>query len=254
MFNLTGKVAIITGGSRGIGEAISETFAKMGCSVVIAARSLDQAEKTAQLIESKHRRPTLAICVDVRDQGQVTTMVEKTVSLFGRIDILVNNAGVNIRKLPQDITIDDWNTVIDTNLRGTFLCSRAVYKAMKYQGGGKIINIGSLASLFGGANVAPYAASKGGVVQLTKSFAAAWASDNIQVNAILPGWICTDLTVQARKDIPGLLQAVIERTPAGRWGVPQDIGGTALFLASAASNFVTGAAIPVDGGFSVVYC
>jgi 2-deoxy-D-gluconate 3-dehydrogenase len=164
----------------------------------------------------------------------------------------VNNAGTNIRKPPHEIALDEWRQVIDTNLTSAFLCSRAVYPHLKIGGGGKIINIGSLLSVFGAAFAPAYGASKGGVVQLTKSLAAAWAADNIQVNAVLPGWIDTDLSREARRQIPGLSDRALARTPAGRWGQIGDMAGVAVFLASAASDFVTGAAIPVDGGYSAL--
>jgi 2-deoxy-D-gluconate 3-dehydrogenase len=178
-------------------------------------------------------------------------MIAAAVARFGRLDILVNNAGTNIRKRPEEYALDEWHTVIETNLTSAFMCAQAAYPAMVKAGGGKIINIGSMMSIFGASFTAPYAASKGGIVQLTKALATAWAKDRIQVNAVLPGWIDTDLTRRARKDIEGLHERVLARTPAGRWGVPEDHAGIAVFLASAASDFVTGTAIAVDGGYSV---
>jgi 2-deoxy-D-gluconate 3-dehydrogenase len=179
-------------------------------------------------------------------------MVARTVEQLGRVDILVNNAGTNVRKQPQEYTLEEYNTVLETNLTSAFLCSQAAYPEMKRAGGGKIINTGSMMSIFGAPFAAPYAASKGGIVQLTKALATAWAKDNIQVNAVLPGWIDTDLTRQARQQVAGLHDRVVARTPAGRWGIPEDHAGIAVFLASAASDFVTGTAIPVDGGYSVL--
>ena len=178
-------------------------------------------------------------------------LVADTVDRFGRLDILVNNAGTAIRKMPQDYTEEEWHEVLDTNLTSAFLCSQAAYVAMKSAGGGKMINIGSMMSLFGAPYATPYASSKGGIVQMTRAMATAWAKDNIQVNAVLPGWIDTDLTKNARREVAGLHERVLARTPAGRWGLPADFAGIAVFLASAASDFVTGTAIPVDGGFSV---
>jgi 2-deoxy-D-gluconate 3-dehydrogenase len=178
--------------------------------------------------------------------------VTETVSRFGRIDILINNAGTNIRRQPQDYTLAEWHMILDTNLTSAFVCSQAVYPEMKKAGGGKIVNIGSMMSIFGAAFVTAYAASKGGIVQMTKSMATAWAADNIQVNALLPGWIDTDLTRAGRKAIPGLHERVLARSPSGRWGEPADLAGTGVFLSSAASDFVTGTAIPVDGGYSVL--
>ena len=177
-------------------------------------------------------------------------MVRETVERFGRLDVLVNNAGVNERKRPELYAPDEWHRIIETNLSGAFFAAQAAFPEMKRGGGGKIINIGSMMSIFGASFVGPYAASKGGLVQLTKALATAWAGDGIQVNAILPGWIDTDLTAAAKKQIEGLNERVLARTPAGRWGNPGDFAGIAVFLASAASDFVTGAAIPVDGGYS----
>jgi 2-deoxy-D-gluconate 3-dehydrogenase len=178
-------------------------------------------------------------------------MVAQAAERLGRIDILVNNAGTNIRKLPQDYALAEWREVLDTNLTSAFLCSQAAYPALAKTGGGKIISIGSMMSIFGGPLMSPYGASKGGIVQLTKSLAAAWAKDNIQVNAVLPGFINTELTVGARQQIPGLHERVLARTPAGRWGEPGDFAGVAVFLASPASDFVTGVSVAVDGGYSV---
>jgi 2-dehydro-3-deoxy-D-gluconate 5-dehydrogenase len=156
-----------------------------------------------------------------------------------------------VRKPPQDFTLDEWNAVMDVNMTSAFLCSRAAYPLMRKAGGGKIINIGSILSIFGAPYAPAYCASKGGIVQFTKSLATAWAKDRIQANAVLPGWIDTELTVGARAQVPGLYERVLARTPAGRWGTPQDLAGVAVFLASSASDFVTGTAIPVDGGYAV---
>ena len=179
-------------------------------------------------------------------------MVDRVGHALGRIDILVNNAGINIRKPPQALDTEEWDRVIRTNLTSAFLCSQAVHPAMKRAGGGKIINIGSMMSIFGASFAPAYAASKGGIVQFTRSCAVAWAADNIQANAVLPGWIDTDLTIRARAEINGLHDKVLARTPAARWGATADFAGIAVFLASSASDFVTGAAIPVDGGFSIM--
>ena len=177
-------------------------------------------------------------------------MVAGTVSAFGGLDILVANAGINIRKPPQDYSVEEWHRIVDTNLTSVFECCQAAYPQMKRRGGGKIVTIGSMTSIFG-FDVGPvYAASKGAVVQLTKSLAAAWAKDNIQVNSILPGFIDTELTQGARRNIPGMHERVVGRTPARRWGEPADLAGAAVFFSSRASDFVTGTALPVDGGFS----
>jgi 2-deoxy-D-gluconate 3-dehydrogenase len=179
-------------------------------------------------------------------------MIAAAAGKMGGIDILVNCAGMAIRKRPEALNDAEWRQVLDVNLTGTFACAQAAYPHMQKRGGGKIINIGSMLSIFGAAPNAAYAASKGAVVQFTKSLAVAWAKDNIQVNAILPGWIDTELTVAARRQIEGLNERVLARTPAGRWGRPDEFAGIAVFLASEASAFVTGTAIPVDGGFSVM--
>ena len=169
---------------------------------------------------------------------------------LGRADILFNNAGINIRKPPHEMTLAEWNEVLSANLTSAFLMSKAVYPAMKRQGGGKIINIGSMTSIFGAGFAPAYATSKGGIVQLTKSLALAWAADNIQVNAILPGWFDTELTEKAREEVPGLHERVLARIAQGRWAKPDDMAGTAIWLSSHASDYVTGIAVPVDGGYT----
>jgi 2-deoxy-D-gluconate 3-dehydrogenase len=249
MFDLSGKVAIVTGGNGGIGLGMARGLARAGARVVVAGRN---DEKSALAVHELRAlgSEAIAIAVDVADERLIEALVEQAASRCGRVDILVNNAGTNIRKQPQEFTLDEWRTVIDTNLTSAFLCSRAVYPHLKATGGGKIINIGSMMSIFGASFVAAYGASKGGIVQLTKSLATAWAPDNIQVNAVLPGWIDTDLTRKARSEIQGLNERVLARSPTGRWGSIDDFAGIAVFLASNASAFVTGTAIPVDGGYS----
>jgi len=249
MFDLSGKVAIVTGGSRGIGLGIANAFAGAGAAIVVAATNPEQSVAAVTQLQAGGARAAW-VPTDVSDPDAVQAMVDQTVRLFGRIDILVNNAGINIRKRPEDLTPEEWHQVLAVNLDGPFLCSRAAYAVMKAGGGGKIINIGSLMSIFGNAKASAYGASKGGVVQLTKALAIAWAADGIQVNAILPGWIDTDLTQGARQQSPGLEEVVQTRTPEGRWGMPSDLGGPAVFLASAASDFVTGTTLIVDGGFA----
>ncbi len=249
-FDLSGKVAVVTGGNRGIGLGIVRGLAEAGAAVVVAARNEEKSRRVVQEIQEEGGE-ALAVSVDVGDESSVEALMQSTVDHFGRLDILVNNAGMNIRKTPEKLTLPEWSEVLQVNLTGTFLCSRAAYPAMKSAGGGKIINIGSMLSIFGASFSPVYGASKGGVVQLTKSLASAWAVDGIQVNAILPGFIDTDLTRQGRRDVPTLHDHVLKRTPAGRWGTLEDCAGAAVFLASPASDFVTGGAIPVDGGFSM---
>ncbi len=248
LFDLSGRVALVTGGNGGIGFGMAQGLATAGAHVVVAARNADKAEAAVAALGGK----SAFIAFDVADENSCRAMIDEAATRFGRLDILVNNAGTSIRKPPETYTAAEWHIVLDTNLTGAFLCSQAAHPAMKQSGGGKIINIGSMFSLFGSAYAAPYAASKGALVQLTKSLATAWAEDNIQVNAVLPGWIDTDLTRDARQQVAGLHERVLARTPAGRWGVPDDLAGIAVFLASAASDFITGAVIPVDGGFAAM--
>ena len=250
LFDLSGKVAIVTGGNGGIGLGMAQGLAAAGATVVIAGRNHHKNSEAVAAVQSQGGQAH-AVAVDVMQQASCEQMVQNTLQAHGRVDILVNNAGMNIRKQPQSYALAEWNEVMQTNLTSAFVCSQAVYGAFEKNRAGKIINIGSMMSLFGASFATPYAASKGGMVQMTKALACAWAAQNIQVNAILPGWIDTDLTRQARVDVQGLHDRVLERTPAKRWGVPNDFAGIAVFLASSASDFITGAAIPVDGGYSV---
>jgi 2-deoxy-D-gluconate 3-dehydrogenase len=250
LFDLKGRVALVTGGNGGIGLGMARGMAEAGAAVAIAGRNQAKSEAAAGEL-AKLGVETAVLTVDVTDEAQCRKMVEDTLARLGRLDILVNNAGINIRKPPQDYALAEWRQVIDANLTSTFACAQAAYPAMKAAGGGKIINIGSMLSIFGAGFAAAYGASKGGVVQLTKALATGWAKDNIQVNAVLPGWIDTDLTRAARNEVKGLNTMVLMRTPVGRWGLPADLAGIAVFLASAASDFITGAAIPVDGGYSI---
>ena len=250
LFDLKERVAIVTGGNGGIGLGMARGLARAGATVVIVGRNPDKLRTASEDLQA------LGACViaksaDVSNEREVQELVQEAASETGRIDILVNNAGTNIRKRPEDLAASEWRQVIDTNLTSAFLCAKACYPHMKAAGGGKIMNNGSMMSLFGTPWAPAYAASKGGMVQLTRALATAWAEDNIQVNCFLPGWIDTELTQNARRELDGLHDRVLARTPAGRWGDIEDFEGLAIFLASAASNFVTGAAIPVDGGFSV---
>ena len=250
LFDLTGRVALITGGNGGIGLAFGRGMAEAGAAIMVAGRNV---AKNAAAVDELRKLGAEAdsVVVDVTDEQSCRGMVAKTAERFWRLDILVNNAGTAVRKQPEDISLDEFRHVIETNLASAFVTSQAAYPHMLKAGGGKIVNIGSMMSIFGAAFSSPYASSKGGIVQLTKSLACAWAKDNIQVNAVLPGWIDTAMTRQAREQVPGLHERVLSRSPTGRWGVPDDHCGTAVFLTSAASDFVTGTAIPVDGGYSV---
>jgi 2-deoxy-D-gluconate 3-dehydrogenase len=251
LFDLKGRVAIVTGGNGGIGLGMAQGLAAAGATVVIAGRNpTKNAEATAALRAANPQAQPLAVEADVTQESACEGLMRTTMERFGRLDILVNNAGTNIRKPPQEYSLEEWRFLLDTNLTSAFLCSKAAYAPMVKAGGGKMINIGSMTSIFGAPFAAPYGATKGGIVQFTKALASAWAKDNIQVNAVLPGWIDTDLTRQARKDVAGLHDRVVARTPAARWGRPDDFAGIAVFLASPASDFLTGTAIPVDGGYS----
>ncbi|MBM3396739.1 MAG: glucose 1-dehydrogenase [Betaproteobacteria bacterium] len=249
-FDLSDRVAVVTGGNGGIGLGMATGLAQAGATVMVCGRNPDKNRAAVAELKKLGARAESSIA-DVTSEADCKRLVEETVNRFGRLDVLVNNAGINIRKAPQDYSLEEWRQVIDTNLTSAFLCSKAAYGALRTGGRGKVINIGSMTSIFGASFAAPYSATKGGIVQLTRALATAWARDNIQVNAVLPGWIDTDLTVQSRVQVKGLNENVLSRTPAGRWGLPVDFAGIAVFLAAPASDFITGTAIPVDGGFSV---
>lgn len=252
LFDLSGKVALVTGGNGGLGLAMALGLAEAGANIVVAARNMDKTASALNEIRSKGVQAE-GVQVDVTQEAEIQRMVAKTVDAMGRVDILINNAGVTMRKEPQDLSADEWDQVLDVNLRAAFLASKAVYPHMLSQGGGKIISIGSMYSIFGGGGSgAPYSSSKGGVVQLSKSLAVAWAKDNIQCNAILPGWFMTDLTAAVPATQPDRYDLICRRIPTGRWGEPAELQGTAVFLSSHASDYVTGAVITVDGGYSVM--
>jgi 2-dehydro-3-deoxy-D-gluconate 5-dehydrogenase len=250
LFDLTGKVAIVTGGNGGIGLGMAQGLAQAGAKIAVVGRNAEKSAAAAKQLADEAKVETLVVTADLAQADQVERVAAEVLDRFGRIDILFNNAGINIRKPPQELTLDDWQTVLDVNLTSAFLLSKAVYPAMKRAGGGKIINIGSMTSIFGASFAPAYATSKGGIVQLTKSMALAWAPDHIQVNAILPGWFDTELTEKARQEIPGLHERVLARIAHGRWAKPADMAGTAVWLASPASDYVTGIVVPVDGGYT----
>ena len=250
LFDLKERVAIVTGGNGGIGLGMAEGLAAAGASVVVAARDESKAEVAVESLAGLGVRSGF-VALEARDEASCRNLIEAVMRDFGRVDVLVNNAGTNVRKQPEEYSLAEWQEVIETNLTSAFILSQGVYPHMKKAGGGKIINIGSMMSIFGASFTVPYASSKGGIVQMTKGMACAWGKDNIQVNAVLPGWIDTELTRRGRQQVEGLHERVEARTPAGRWGIPGDLSGIAVFLASAASDFLTGTAIPVDGGYSV---
>ena len=250
MFDLKGRVGLVTGGNGGIGLGLARGLARCGAAVMVAGR--DEAKNAAAVEElSALGAKADSVVADITDEAAVAAMVDATASRLGGLDILVNNAGTNIRRRPEEYRLEDWRTVIDTNLTSAMLASRAAHPHLKRGGRGRVINNGSMLSIFGLPFHAAYGASKGGVVQLTRSLAVAWAADGITVNVVLPGWIDTDLTRKARKDMPTLNDNVLSRTPKGRWGEIKDFEGIAAFLGSDASAFITGVAIPVDGGFAI---
>ena len=249
LFDLRGKVAIVTGGNGGLGLGMALGLAGAGANIVVAARNTSKTAQALPHLEALGVQ-VKGLKVDVGHESNIQAMVADTVKAFGRVDILVNNAGIVTNAQPQDIPTDEWDQVQNVNLRAAFLAAREAYPHMKGQGGGKIINIGSIYSLLGSPWVAPYSASKGGLIQLTKSLALSWAKDNIQVNAILPGWFVTDMTTIMPELDPALYEMINLRIPSGRWGQPEDLQGAVVFLASGASNYVTGAVLTVDGGYS----
>ncbi len=249
-FNLQGRTAIISGGNRGLGLGIGLGLARAGADIVIACRDLEKAAEAVASVEETGQR-AMAVSCDVTSSASVGEAVAEAAAAMGGLHILVNNSGTSCRFLPQDVPEEEWDRVMDTNIKGAFLLSKAVHPHMAAAGGGKVINISSMYAIFGGAVDSAYATSKGGLVQFTRVCAIAWAKDNIQVNAILPGWFITDLTESYLADFPEQEAKINARTPAGRWGRPQDLAGTAVFLSSTASDYITGASIAVDGGFSI---
>jgi 2-deoxy-D-gluconate 3-dehydrogenase len=247
LFDLSGRVALVTGGNGGIGLGIARGLAACGARVVVTGRN---AEKNAAAV-AVLGGDALAIQADLLNPAADAGVVGQVIAEAGRLDILVNNAGTNIRTAPQDVTDAEWATVLDTNLTSVMRLTRAAYPHLKAGGHGRVINIGSMLSIFGVSFSPAYGASKGAIVQYTKSLAAAWSVDGITANAILPGWIDTELTRAARQEVEGLHERVLARVPAKRWGDPKDFSGIAAFLASDAASFVTGTAIPVDGGYSI---
>jgi len=245
-FDLKDKVAIVTGGGTGIGRSIAIEFARVGADVVVASRNLENLEKVAAEIKSLGRR-ALAIATDVRKPEDVDAMVERTLEEFSRVDILVNNAGAGFNCPPEDMSPGAWDVIMNIDLRGVFLCSRAAGKVMIQQKKGKIINISSIAGVYGSPMMAHYGAAKAGVINFTKSLAGAWAKHNINVNCIAPGPVLTE-GYQIVRDAGGLGDLPPGRNALNRWGRPEEIAYAAIFLASEASSFVTGETICVDGG------
>ena len=245
-FRLEGKVAIVTGSGKGLGKAMAIALAEAGADVVVTARSFDQVRETSQEIE-KLGRQCLAVQTDVTKKAEVEALVQQTVDRFGRIDILINNVGMAIVKDLMHTSLEDWQTQIDTNLTSTFLCCRAVGNHMHKQGGGKIVNVATIAGVRGKWQMTGYGASKAGVIQLTKTLAIEWARYNVTVNCIIPGIFHTSAT-QKVMDNEEMLKVRVSKVPLRRHGRPEEVGPLAVFLSSPASDFITGTAIPIDGG------
>ena len=247
LFDLTGRTAIVTGGGAGLGRQMAEGLAEMGANLVLCARKKERCEQAAQELAALGVK-TLALGSNVRNPAEVQQVVDAAAAAFGRIDILINNAGASWGAPVEEMKLEHWNKVIETNLTGTFLFAQAVAKIMIPQRAGKIINIASVAGLRGAPpdyQAVGYHASKGGVITLTKDLACKWAQHNIHVNAIAPGWFPTNMSevvIERNKE------ALRKRIPLGRFGGPHDLKGAAIFLASAASDFVTGHVLVVDGG------
>jgi gluconate 5-dehydrogenase len=248
LFDLTGKVAIVTGASRGLGQYFARALARAGADLVITSRTLESLAEFQKEIEALGRR-ALPLQLDVRDYDGIQRMAEAAHRYYGQIDILVNNAGCNVRKPAVDVTWDDWNLVLDTNLRGTFFVAQAVAKLMIPRRYGRIVNIGSVTSVFGYAGISPYCASRGGVKQLTMSLADDWGRYGITVNCLAPGWFKTRQN-QALYENKEWVEYICDRIPLHRPGQPDDLDGAVVFLASDASRYITGQTLLVDGGIS----
>lgn len=248
LFKLNGRTALITGGNRGLGFAIAKALAEAGANISIAARDEKKSAEAVDKIKSTFGVGCINSFCDVTSEESVNKAVDETVAGFGKIDILINSAGINIRGRIQDLTLDNFNKVMEVNVNGSWLACRAVVPVMKKNGWGRIINIGSMLSIIGMADRTPYATSKGAVLQLTRTLAMEVAKDGINVNAILPGPFGTDINESIRND-PEKYKAFISQIPLGRWGELHEIGGIALYLSSPASGFVTGAGFSIDGGW-----
>jgi len=247
-FDLTGKVAIVTGTSRGLGQYLGRALARAGADLVITSRHAETLEPFRREVEAMGRRAVPAD-LDVRNYDSIQRMVDAAVQAYGKIDILVNNAGCNVRKPAVEVTWDDWNLILDTNLRGPFFVAQAVAKTMIPRRYGRIVNIGSVTSVFGYAGLGPYTASRGGIRQLTMSLADDWGPSGITVNCLAPGWFKTAQTAVLYEN-KEWVDYLVDRIPLKRPGQPQDLDGAVVFLASDASEYVTGQTLLVDGGIS----
>lgn len=248
-FRLDGKVALVTGGSRGLGRAIADALASAGARVVVTARDAEVARRTALEVRGTSEAPSLGLGVDVTRRGEVEAMVAKAVDACGQLDILVNNAGINIRGPIEELSEDDWDAVVDTNLKGPWLCCRAAAPIMKAQRWGRVINVSSMLGEISMPGRTPYASSKGGLTLMTKTLALEWARDGINVNALCPGPFATEINTPLLNDPQARAQMEAD-VPLARWGDPTELGPAAIFLASDASSFMTGATLFIDGGYT----
>ena len=248
LFDLTGQVAIVTGTSRGLGQYFARALAKAGADLVLTSRDRASLAPFEDEIKALGRR-AVSLELDVRDQESIERMAGEAEAAFGQIHILVNNAGCNIRKPALDVTWQDWNQILDTNLRGSFFVAQAIARRMIPRGYGRIVNIGSVTSVFGFAGLAPYGASRGGIRQMTMSLADDWGKHGITVNCLAPGWFRTNQNKVLYED-PEWVEYLIDRIPVKRPGEPRDLDGAIVFLASEASRYVTGQTLLVDGGIS----
>ena len=249
LFDLTGRVALVTGTSRGLGQYFARALARAGADLALTSRRRETLREFEQEVRAVGRK-AVSFELDVRDEASIRAMAEAVEAEFGKIDILVNNAGCNIRNPALDVSWDDWNTVLDTNLRGSFFVAQAIARGMIARGYGRIVNIGSVTSVFGYAGLAPYGASRGGIRQLTMSLASDWGPHGVTVNCLAPGWFKTDQNRVMYED-QGWVDYLKERIPVNRVGAPNDLDGAIVFLASEASRYMTGQTLLIDGGVSV---
>ena len=248
-FRLDGKVALVTGGARGLGRVIADALASAGADIAITARQAETAQGAAEVIATTSRRKAIGLAANVTQRSSVEAMVAQVLRALGQLDILVNNAGVNIRGPIEELSEDDWDTVIDTNLKGPWLCCRAVAPVMKRQKSGRVINVSSMLGEISMPGRSPYASSKGGLTLLTKTLALEWAKDGINVNALCPGPFATEINTPLLND-PAARAQMEANVPLARWGDPVELGPAAVFLASEASSFMTGATLFIDGGYT----